>query len=122
VTSARDENPLKWPLRVVLSLLVIVEVFFLVMFFGEGAGKNLPSILDSVGLLVFCVLAWRAIPWSRWVLIAFLVWRVAGIGISLSSHFGDHRTPGSLLLIGLYVVIGLVLISPLGRARLRAGT
>jgi hypothetical protein len=107
---------------VALSLLFIVDAFFLVMFVGEGAGKNLWSVLDSAGLLVFCVLVWRGVPWSRWIVIAFLVWHVVGIAIPLSSHFGDHRTPGSLLLIGFYVVIGLVLASPLGRSRLRAAT
>ena len=112
----------KWPLLVVLSLLFVVEVFFLVMFFGQWAAKNLPIILNSVGLLMFCVLAWRMIPWSRWFLIAFLVWRIVGIGISLSFHFGDHRTSGSLMLIGFYVVIGSVLASPLGQARLSAAT
>jgi hypothetical protein len=122
VTNTGNENALKWPLRVVLSLLFVVEMFFAVMFFGEGAGKNLPSILDSVGLLVFVVLVWRGIPWSRWLVIAFLVWRIVNIGISLSSHFGDHRTPGSLLLIGFYLVIGLVLASPVGRARPRTAT
>ena len=116
----KDKTVPKWPLWVALSLLFVVEVFFLVMFFGEGASGNLPIILNSFGLLVFCVLSWWGIPRSRWLLIGFLVWRVVGIGVSLSSHFGDHRTSGSLLLIGFYVLIGLVLASPLGRSSVRA--
>jgi hypothetical protein len=112
----------KWPLWVVVTLLFVVEILFLVMFIGEGDPENLPTILNSVGLLVSCALIWRGIPWGRWLLIALLVWRVTGIGISLASHFGDHRTSGSLTLIGFYVVIALLVASSLGRVRLRAST
>jgi hypothetical protein len=116
----------KWPLRLVLSLLIVVEILFVVMFVWEGiaqgSAENMPIILNSIGLLLFCVLTWLAIPWSRWLVVAFLVWRVVGIGISLSEHFGDHRTDGSVMLIGFYIVVGLALVSPLGRVRLRAET
>jgi hypothetical protein len=118
----KDKTLPKWPLWVAMSLLFVVEVFFLVMFFGAGASQNLPIILNSLGLLMCGVLVWRRIPWSRWLLIGFLVCRVIGIVISLSSHFGDHRTPGSLLLIGFYFLVGLVLASPLGRLNVRAAT
>jgi tryptophan-rich sensory protein len=108
----KDKTLPKWPLWIALSLLFVVEVFFLVMFFGAGASENPLIILNSFGLLMCCLLVWRGIPWSRWLLIGFLVWRVVGIVISLSSHFGDHRTSGSLILIGFYVLVGLVLASP----------
>lgn len=112
----------RWPLRLALSLLMMVEIFFIVMLVGQRSVENLLIIVNSVGLFLFCVLTWRAIPWGRWLAVAFLVWRVVGIGVSLSTHFGDHRTDGSLMLIGFYVAVGLVLASPLGRVRLRAGT
>lgn len=112
----------KWPLRLALSLLIAVEIIFVVMFVAEPGVGNIPIIVNSVGLLVFCVLTWLAIPLSRWFLAALLVWRVVGIGISLASHFGDHRTDGSLMLIAFYVAVGLVIASPLGRVRLRAAT
>jgi hypothetical protein len=121
---AEEKRLPKWPLRVALSLVLALEVFFVVMLSVEGDAKNIPMIVNSVGLLVFCVLTWRGIPWSRWLLVAFLVSRVAHIGVAMSSRFapGDHRIGGSLLLVGLYVVAGLLVASPLGRSRMRAAT
>jgi hypothetical protein len=103
---AEEKRLPKWPLRVALSLVLALEVFFVVMLSVEGDAENIPMMVNSVGLLVFCVLTWRGIPWSRWLLIAFLVSRVVHIGVAMSSHFapGDHRIGGSLLLVGLYVV------------------
>ncbi len=111
----------KWPLRLALSLLMVVEVFLVVMFSIEGDVGHIPMIVNSVGLLVFSVLTWRGIPWSRWFLIALLVWRVGEIGVAMVSSFapGDHRIGGSLLLVALYVAAGLLVASPLGRSRMR---
>jgi len=91
-----------------------------VMFVGEGRAENIPTIVNSVGLLALSVMTWRGIPWGRWLLVAFAVWRVVEVGISLSAHFGDHRTPGSLVLIGFYAAVGLLVASPLGGPRARA--
>jgi hypothetical protein len=114
----------KWPLRVALSLLLAVEVLFVVLLSAEGVAENSAMIINSVGLIVFCVLAWRGVTWGRWLLIALLVWRVAGMVFSAVSHFGpgDHRLGGTLVLAGFYVVLGLVFASPLGRPRMRAVT
>ncbi len=121
---AEEKRLPKWPLRLALSLVLVLEVFFVVMLFVEGAARNIPMMVNSVGLIVFCVLTWRGIPWSRWLLIALLVWRVAQIGVAMSLHFapGDHRIGSSLLLVVLYVVAGLLVASPLGRSRMRAAT
>ncbi len=103
-----------------LSFVMIVELVILLT--AERDAGNLPMLVNSVGLLVLCVLTWRGIPWSRWFLIVFLVWRVAQIGIAVSSSFGpgDHRIGGVLMLIMLYVAAGVVAASPLGRSRMRA--
>ncbi len=121
---AEEKRLPKWPLRLVLSLVLALEIFLVVMLFVEGAAEQIPMIVNSVGLIVFCVLTWRGIPWSRWLLIAFLVSRVAHIGVAMSLHFapGDERFGGSLLLVVLYVVVGLLVASPLGRSRMRAAT
>jgi membrane associated rhomboid family serine protease len=118
---AEDKRLPRWPLRLVLSLVVVLEVFLVVMLFVEGAVGNIPMGVNSVGLIVFCVLTWRGIPWSRWLLIAFLASRVAHIGVAMSSYFapGDQRFGGSMLLVALYVVTGLLVASPLGRSRMR---
>lgn len=119
MTDVETRRPPRWPLVLVLSLVVLMEVFFIVMFVAEGAADNIAVIVNSAGLIVFCVLAWRGAPWSRWLLVAFLVWRVAGIGVSAASHFdpADHRLGGSLVLAAFYVVVGLVVASPLGGTR-----
>jgi hypothetical protein len=111
-----------WPLQLALSLLFVVEVFFVFMLVAEGHKESIPTLVNSVGLLVFCALTWRGIPWSRWLLIAFLVWRVARVIVSMISHLapGDHRFGGSLLLVGFYVATALVIASPLGRSRMRS--
>ena len=85
---------------------------------------NVPMTVGTAGLLVSCVLLWRAVPWSRWLLIAFLVWRIAHIGIAMGSSFApcDHRIVSSLILMGFYAAAGLLVASPLGRARMRAST
>ncbi len=124
MADAEEKRLPKWPLRLALSLLLVLEVFFVVMLFVEGYAGNIPMIVNSVGLIVFCVLTWRRIPWSRWLLIALLMWRVAHIGIARGSHFdpGDHRIGGSLMLVMLYVAVGSLAASPLGRSRMRAAT
>ena len=114
----------KWPLRLALSVVFVIEVFFVVMFSAEGVTRNILTIMNSVGLLAFCVLTWRGIPWSRWLLVGFLVWRVAHIGIDMISHLspGDHRLGGTLMLVALYVVAGSVVTSPLGSSRKHGAT
>jgi hypothetical protein len=111
----------KWPLRLALLLLSSLEIFFIVMLSAEGDPENTSIILNSVGLLVFCVLTWRRLPWSRWLLIAFLVWRVARIGVDIGSHFasGDERVGGTLILLAFYGVTGALIASPLGRVKRR---
>jgi hypothetical protein len=112
----KKEYP-RWPLWLALSLILVVEFFFIVKLIAEGDTSNIPTIVNSVGLIVFCVLTWRRIPWSRWLLIAFLVWRIGNIGIHMASHLapGDHRLAGSLSLVAFYVIAGLLIASPLGR-------
>lgn len=113
----------KWPSRLVLSLVLVLETFFIVMLSVEGVAGNLPMLLNSVGLIIFCVLTWRGLPWGRWCLAALLVWRVAEIGVAVASYDpGDHRLGGSLVLAAFYVVVGAVVASPLGRSRMRAAT
>jgi len=82
----------------------------------------MPLMLIAVGLLVFSVLTWRGVPWSRWLLIVFVIWGVVDIGTAAASHFGpgDHRLVGSLIFAGFYAAIGLLVASPLGRLRKRA--
>ena len=117
------ENRLpKWPLRLVLSLVLVLEVLIVVAFFFQGVADNIPMLVNSVGLIVFCVLTWRGIPWSRWLLVAFLVCRVVHIAVALGSHFGDHRTGSSLMLAALYIAAGALVASPLGHSRVRAAT
>jgi hypothetical protein len=112
----------RWPLLLALSLLTVVEILFVVLLSTEGAVENMPMIVNSVAIVIFCVLTWRGLPWGRWLVIAMLTWRVVGIGISAASHLGpdDHRLGGSLLLVAFYVVAGSVVASPLGRVRRRA--
>ena len=109
----------KWPARTALILLLVIEAFFVVMIFGEGVARSVPLLLNSIGLLVFCVLTWRRIPWSRFVLLAFLLWRVVRLVTSTISHIGpdDHRFAGSLVMLAVYLLIGAVIASPLGRLR-----
>ena len=123
MSDAEERRLPRWPLRLVLSLVLVLDVFLVVMLFVEGYAEHIPMIVNSVGLIVFCVLTWRGIPRSRWLLIAFLVWRVVQIGIDMA-HFdhGDHRVVGSLMLITLYVVAGSLVASPLGRSRTRGAT
>lgn len=124
MADAEEKRVPKWPLRLVLSLVLVLDVFLVVMLFVEGAAGNIPMMMNSVGIIVLCVLAWRGVPRSRWLLIAFLVWRVAHIGVAMSLHFGpgDQRFGGSLLLVVLYVVTGVLVASPLGRIGARAAT
>ena len=121
---AEERRLPKWPLWLALSLVMIVEALIVVMLTGERDVGNIPMMVNSVGLLVLCVLTWRGIPWSRWLLVAFLVWRLVQIGVDMGSHFdpGDHRVGGSLILVVLYVAAGSVVASPLGRSRKRAAT
>jgi hypothetical protein len=120
---AEEKRLPRWPLRLALSLVLVWEVFLVVMLSGERDAGNIPLIVNSVGLLVFSVLTWRGIPWSRWLLIALLAWRVATIGVSVARFVpGDHRLGGSLILVAFYVVAGLLVASPLGRSRMRAAT
>ncbi|MBE9505770.1 MAG: hypothetical protein IMY84_03060 [Chloroflexi bacterium] len=121
---AEEKRLPRWPLRLTLSLVLVLEVFFVVMLSVEGVAEHIWMIVNSVGILVFCVLTWRGIPWSRWLLIALLVCRVAHIGMAAVLHFGpgDHRIPGLLVLVTFYVVAGLVVASPLGRSGRRLAT
>lgn len=118
---AEEKRLPKWPLRVTLSLVFVVEFFFVVKLIGEGVTGNISTLVNSVCLLAFCALTWRGIPRSRWLLIAFLVWRVASIGVKRVSHMGpdDHRMVGSLILVAFYVAAGLLIASPLGRSSMR---
>lgn len=118
MAGAEEKRLPRWPLRLVLSLVMVLDVFLVVMLFVQGAAGNVPMMANSVGLIVFCVLTWRGIPWGRWLLLAFLIARVAHIGVAIGLHIapGDERFGGSVLLAVLYVLVGLVVASPLGRA------
>lgn len=118
----REHELPKWPLRLALSVLLVVEIFFLYLLFGEGGAENVTMIVSSVGIVVLCALTWRGSPWSRWILVAFLVWRLVEIGIDMSQHFApdDRRIVGTLILIVLYVAAGSVIASPLGHPVMRA--
>ncbi len=119
---AEEKRLPKWPVWLALSFVMVVELVILLT--AERDAGNIPMLVSSAGLLVLCVLTWRGIPWSRWLLIAFLVWRVAQIGVAVSSSFapGDHRIGGTLILVMLYAVAGVLVASPLGRLRMRAAT
>ena len=103
--NAEERRLPQWPLRLALSLIMVVEALFVILLTGERDAGNISMIVNSVGLLVLCVFTWRGIPWSRWLLVAFLVWRLVQIGVDMSSHFdlGDHRIGGSLMLVMFYV-------------------
>ena len=118
---AEEKRLPKWPLRLAISLVLVLDVFLVVMLFVEGAAGNVPMMVNSVGIIVCCVLTWRGIPRSRWFLIAFFLWRVVHIGVAMSLHFGpgDQRFGGSLLLLALYVLTALLVASPLGRSGMR---
>ncbi len=102
-------------LRIALAVLLLIEVFFLVKLFGEG-GTETTLILSSIGIFVLCVLTWRGSASSRWLLVAFLAWRVAEIVIDMRRNFvpGDHRIAGTLILLAIYLAAGAVVASPLG--------
>ena len=120
---AEEKRVPKWPLWLALSLVIVLDAFLIVMLSVEGYAGNVPMLVNSVGLVVSCVLIWRGVPWSRWLLIALLVWRVAQIGVAIASYApGDHRLGGSLMLVTLYVLVGLLVASPLGRLSMRAAT
>ena len=111
------KRPPKWPLRIALSILLAIEAFVVVRFSAEGVTEHIVMIATSVGIIVFCILTWREIPWSRWLIIVLLVWRLANIGVDAVSHLapGDHRIVGTLILVGIYVAAGSLIASPLGR-------
>jgi hypothetical protein len=113
--SLESEIP-KWPLRLTLSVLLLVEVFFLLMLFGEG-GTEITLILSSIGILVLCVPTWRELPRARWILLAFLIWRILEIVIQASRNLSlsDHRLPGTLMLLAIYVLAAMLIASPLGQ-------
>ena len=104
------------PLRFILSALLLVEAFFLFMLFGEG-GTEITLIVSSIGIVVFSVLTWRGLPRARWILVALLVWRVLEIVIQASRNLSldDHRLPGTLFLLGFYLIVTTLIASPLGR-------
>jgi len=103
--------------------MLLLEVFFIVMLSVEGVAGNIPMLVNSVALLIFGVLVWRGVPRSHWLLLALLAWRVADMGVAAASFDpGDHRLGGTLALAVVYVVVGLLVASPLGRARVRAAT
>ena len=101
-----------------------VVILLIVLLTSERDAGNAPMLVNSLGLLVLSVMAWRSVPWSRPLLFAFLVWRVAQIGVSVSSRFGpgDPRIGGTMILVTLYVVAGLLVGSPLGRLETHAAT
>jgi hypothetical protein len=121
---AKEERLPLWPLRLTLTVLLVVEVFFVLRLAAEGVTDNILMIVNSVGLLVFCVLTWRGIPWCRWLLITLLLGRVATIGFYVISQISpsDHRFIGTLLVAVFYVALGLLIASPLGRSSKRADT
>jgi hypothetical protein len=86
LADAEEKQDVRWPKRLVLSLLLVIEVVFVVKLSGEGVTENILQIVNSAGILAFCVLTWRGIPWSRWLLIAFLIWRP-------SPRMADSRHP-----------------------------
>ena len=104
------------PLRFILSALLLVEAFFLFMLFGEG-GTEISLIASSIGILVLCVLTWRELPRARWILVALLVWRILEIVIQASRNLSldDHRLPGTLVLLGFYLIVTTLIASPPGR-------
>lgn len=113
--SREHERP-RWPMRLALSVLLVIEIFFLIKLFGEGVTQNITLIVSSVGIVAFCALTWRGSSWGRWGLAAFLVWRLVEIGIDVSSHLapGDKRILGTLILVVVYLAVGSVIVSPLG--------
>ena len=104
------------PLRFILSALLLFEAFFLLMLFGEG-GTEITLIVCSIGIVVLSVLTWRELPRARWILVAFLVWRILEIVIDASRNLSldDHRLPGTLFLLGFYLIVTTLMASPLGR-------
>ncbi len=119
--AAKERELPRWPLRLVLSLLLVLEVFFTLMLSMEGLEGNIPMLVNSVALIVFGVLTWRGVPLARWLVLALIVWRVTEIGVAAASHGpGDHRLGGSLILMVFYVVVASLVASPFGRASKRA--
>jgi hypothetical protein len=110
--------------RLTLTVLLVIEIFFVLRLTAEGVTDNILMIVNSVGLIVFCVLTWRGIPWCRWLLIALLLGRVATIGFYVVSQISpsDDRFIGTLIIAVLYVALGLLIASPLGRSSKRAAT
>ena len=113
---SRNREIPKGPLRFTLSALLLVEAFFLLMVLGEG-GTEITLIVSSIGIIVFSVLTWRELPRARWILVALLVWRILEIVIQSSRNLSldDHRLPGTLVLLGFYVIVTILIASPLGR-------
>ena len=113
---SRDRELLNETLRFTLSALLLVEAFFLFMVLGEG-GTEITLIVSSIGIIVFSVLTWRELPRARWILVALLVWRILEIVIQASRNLSldDHRLPGTLVLLGFYVIVTILIASPLGR-------
>lgn len=113
---SRDPEIPKGPLRFTLSALLLVEAFFLFMVLGEG-GTEITLIVSSIGIIVFSVLTWRELPRARWILVALLVWRILEIVIQATRNLSldDHRLPGTLVLLGFYVIVTIMIASPLGR-------
>ena len=113
-----------WPARSALILLLHIEAFFVVMIFGEAinGNTNIPMLLNSTGLVVFCGLALGKIPWSRWVVPVLLLWRVVTLLVNMILHIGpnDHRFAGSILMLVVYLLIGAVIASPFGRLERRS--
>jgi hypothetical protein len=107
----------RWPRRLSLSFLLVVEVILILKLIGEGIAGNVTLFVNSLGIVLACLLTWRGIPWARWLLEALIVWRLVEIGMDIAAHFApdDHRLPGTLILVALYVAAGAVVASPLGR-------
>ncbi len=60
--NAKEERLPLWPLRLTLTVLLVIEVFFVLRLTAEGVTDNILMIVNSVGLIVFSVLTWRGIP------------------------------------------------------------
>ena len=54
----------RWPLRVALSFVILMDAFLVVMLTAERNVGNIPTLVSSIGLVVFSTLAWRGIRCS----------------------------------------------------------
>jgi len=71
--------------------------------------------MSSIGIVVLCVPTWRALQRARWILLAFLIWRILEIVIQASRNISlhDHCLPGSLKLLAIHVLAAFLIASSL---------